>query len=180
MHIGFDLDKVFINTPPLVPDIIIDKLYKKKSNGTLLYRIPSVPEQLFRRATHIPLLRQPIKENLMFLKSIPKKGNKLYIISSRYKFLETPTRQLIKRYGLDEVFDGLYFNYKNEQPHKFKNAVLKRLNLDKYVDDDLALLNYVAKENTKTKFYWLNYRGEEKILNKNTVAITKLPEIFLK
>ena len=127
MNIGFDLDRVFINTPPLVPGKIITKLYKKKDNGVLLYRIPSRPEQLFRRATHMPLFRPPIEENLAILRSIPKKDNKLYLISSRYKFLEGATKQLVKVYGLDLLFDKLYFNFENKQPHIFKNEILPKL-----------------------------------------------------
>ena len=30
MNIGFDLDKVFIDTPPFIPKTVIEKLYKKK------------------------------------------------------------------------------------------------------------------------------------------------------
>lgn len=184
MNIGFDLDRIFINTPPFIPGEIITKLYKKKDNGVLLYRIPSKPEQLFRRATHIPLFRPPIEENIEFLRSIPKKHNKLYLISSRYKFLEGVTNELIKKYNLDQVFDALYFNYENKQPHIFKNEVLKKLKLDVFIDDDLSLLQYVAKENPKTKFYWLetDEKGSAlahyKHLEKNVIPISRLSNIL--
>lgn len=178
MNIGFDLDKVFIDYPPLFPSKVIDRLYKKKDNGTLIYRIPSRPEQLFRKATHFPLLRPPIKTNLEFLRSIPKDKNKLYLISSRYKFLEGITNKLIQKYNLDRTFDGLYFNYENKQPHLFKNEVIKGLNLDLYIDDDISLINYVAKHNKNTRFLWLNYRNETKPMEKNVQSITRITEIF--
>lgn len=179
MNIGFDLDKVFIDYPPIFPSILFDKLYKKKDNGVLLYRIPTYPEQLVRKALHFPALRPPIKSNLDFLRRIPKKNNKLYLISSRYKFLEGITNKLIKRYALDEIFDGLYFNYENKQPHKFKNEIIKGLNLDLYIDDDLSLVNYVAKHNPKTKFLWLNHRNQDKPREKNVFSINQLEEIDL-
>lgn len=184
MNIGFDLDRIFINTPPFVPGEIITKFYKKKDNGVLLYRIPSKPEQLFRRATHIPLFRPPIEENLAFLNSIPKKNHKLYLISSRYKFLEGVTNDLIKKYGLDKIFDELYFNYENKQPHIFKNEILKKLKLDIFIDDDLSLLQYVAKDNPKTKFYWLETDEKESVLShhkkleKNVIPISHLSNIL--
>lgn len=178
MNIGFDLDKVFIDFPPFIPPQLFNKFYKKKDNGVLLYRIPSYPEQLFRKTLHVPLLRPPLKNNLAFLRSIPKKDNKLYLISSRFKFLEPETNQLIKKYQLDKIFDGLYFNYENKQPHLFKSEVIAGLNLDLYVDDDLSLINYVAKHNKKTKFYWLNYRHEDKPHEKNVFSISQLPDIF--
>src|SRR5581483_8560059 len=114
MKIGFDLDKVFINTPPFLPNAVINKFYKKRDNGILLYRIPTRPEQLLRKAGHHPLLRQPIKDNLSFLRNLAKEHkHELYLISSRFKFLEPETTQLVKRYGLDNIFDKLYFNYEN-------------------------------------------------------------------
>ncbi len=178
MKIGFDLDKVFVNTPLFVPDKLINKLYKKRDNGTLLYRIPGYPEQLLRKVSHLPIFRPQIKNNIEFLKNISKENNKFYLISSRYKFLEKETNQIIKKYGLDKIFNSLHFNYNNEQPHLFKNNVLKKLNLDLYVDDDLSLLKYVAKYNPKTKFFWLNHKNEKQKLPKNIIEISKLEEIF--
>lgn len=179
MRIGFDLDKVFINTPPLVPNSIINKFYKKRDNGILLYRIPSRHEQLFRKVTHLPLLRRGIKKNLEFLRSIPKSKHQLYLISSRFKFLEPETMRLIKTYQLDTIFDEMYFNYDNRQPHEFKNDVLKKLKLDIFVDDDLSLVRHVAMGNPKTKFFWYNEREARQLENeKNIVSITELKEIF--
>lgn len=184
MLIGFDLDKVFINTPPFVPASLIQKIYKKKTNGELLYRIPAKPEQVFRRITHIEPLRPPISKNLKVLRSIPKDKNKLYLISSRYQFLQGATDNLIKKYKLDTIFDTLYFNYHNQQPHIFKNEILKKLHLDIYIDDDLSLLQYVAKDNPDTTMYWLktgaqkDYLKLHPVLKKNVIPIDNLKEIF--
>lgn len=180
MNIGFDLDKVFIDYPPLVSARLIDKLYKKKDNGVLLYRIPNRPEQIFRKVTHLPVFRSPIKNNLEILKQIPKKNNKLYLISSRFKFLEPETERVIKRFKFDQIFDGMYFNFDNKQPHEFKSEVLQKLNLDMYIDDDLSLIKYVSKHNPKTKFFWLDHTGDTRAYGKNIKAISTLSEIFAK
>jgi hypothetical protein len=179
MKIGFDLDKVFINTPPFVPLSIINKLYKQRDNGILLYRIPSRPEQFFRKATHLPPLRPPIKGNLAYINKLANdKTNQLYLISSRFKFLEPETTQLVKKYHLDNIFNKLYFNYDNKQPHEFKNEVLQKLNLDIFVDDDLSLVRYVAKDNPKTKFFWLDDRVKPGKLTDNIRAVTNIEEIL--
>ena len=177
MNIGFDFDKVFIDYPPLVPSVVVDRLYKKKSNGHLLYRIPSKPEQEFRKLTHLPYLRPVIKENLLFLKSIPKDKHALFLVSSRFGFLEMTTERIVKKHGFDKLFDKLYFNFNNEQPHLFKSEVIKKLDLDVYVDDDLAMLRYVARHNKKTKFYWLNPR-KQGFISFNITGITHLSEIL--
>lgn len=176
MNIGFDLDKVFINYPPFMPDSVIEKLYKKKSNGTLLYRIPGKTEQIIRYVSHHPLLRPPIKSNLEFLEEFAKTDNNLFLISSRFGFLEQRTNDLIQRYGLDKLFKGLYFNYGNKQPHLFKENVLKELKIQKYVDDDFALIKYLAEHNEHVRFYWLNTKQNKKISD-NILAITQLSQI---
>jgi hypothetical protein len=179
MKIGFDLDKVFVNTPPFVPLSIINRLYKQRDNGILLYRIPSRPEQFFRKATHIPPLRPPIKGNIEYLRELAKdKNHQLYLISSRFKFLEPETEKLVKKFQLDKIFDKLYFNYDNKQPHEFKNEILQKLKLDIFVDDDFSLIRYVAKDNPKTKFFWLDDREKPAVLDKNINVVAKIGEIL--
>jgi hypothetical protein len=177
MNIGFDFDKVFIDYPPVIPDYFFDRFYKKRANGVLLYRIPSAPEQVFRKLTHLPFMRPVIRENVAFLKTISKQEHTLYLISSRFGFLEQITARLVRRHGFDAIFDGLYFNFQNKQPHLFKSEVIKNLRLDIYVDDDLPLLRYVARHNKRTRFYWLNKKTAEQ-MTFNIRGITSLKEIF--
>lgn len=177
MRIGFDFDKVFIDYPPLVPAVVVDRFYRKKTNGQLLYRIPSRPEQLFRKLTHLSYLRPIISENVTFLQSIPKQNHHLFLVSSRFGFLEQITKRLVKKYGFDELFDEMFFNFDNKQPHLFKSDIIKKLKLDMYVDDDLPLLRYVARHNKKTKFYWLN-PNKNGYVSHNITGITKLSAIL--
>lgn len=178
MNIGFDLDKVFIKYPSFIPEIVIDKAYKRRVSGKIIYRIPSRPEQLLRLLLHVSHFRQPIKENITFIKKLTEgNSNKHYLISGRFGFLKNRTNELIKKYGLDAVFDGLYFNFSDNQPHLFKNEIIKKLNIDLYVDDDLQLLEYLSKDNPKVKFFWLN-KNDSKKLSKNLFAIKNLSEMI--
>ncbi len=178
MNIGFDFDKIFINYPFFVPGFVIDKFYKKNINGQLLYRIPSKPEQLFRLLLHHPLFRQPIKENVDFLKKLASKNtNSYYLISSRFSFLKKTTEKLVHKFGIDKIFKGLYFNFSDEQPHLFKNQTIQKLKIDLYLDDDLPLLNFLAGKNPKTKFFWLN-KKESKPLGKNLFSVKSIAEMF--
>lgn len=177
MNIGFDFDKVFINYPPFMPDKLINRIYKKRDNGGLLYRMPKKPEQFIRQLSHHHLFRPPISDNISFLRSIPKKGNKLYLISSRFGFLKKRTNYLVKKYGFEEIFDEMFFNFENQQPHVFKNKVLKKISLDLYVDDDFSLVTYLAKRNSTTSFFWLNNKTKFIKLKRNVTAISRLQEI---
>lgn len=174
MKIGFDLDKIFIDYPPLVPDRIIDRLYKKKSNGELQYRIPSRPEQTLRRLSHLSLFRPPIQKNIAFLEELATLDHQLFLISSRFGFLTNETEKLMKKHRFDKLFHSMHFNFENKQPHIFKQEIIAQLQLEVYVDDDLALLQYLAKHNTETVFFWLNTKSAEKEISRHLFAIPQL------
>lgn len=178
MNIGFDLDKVLVDYPPLIPNWMIDKLYKEKDNGVLLYRIPGRLEQKIRQLSHISFLRQGIKKNLSVLKELSKdKKNNLYLISSRFSFLKSQTEEVSKRHEFEKIFKALYFNFDDEQPHVFKDSIIKKIHIDRYIDDDLSLITYLAKNNPGKKFFWLNMR-ENKQLAENLFAVTKIDDIL--
>lgn len=178
MNIGFDLDKVFVNFPPFMPTRIIEWLYKGRSNGTLKYRIPERAEQIIRVFSHYPLFRLPITKNVDYVRNLALENkNKYYLISSRFSFLEKRTAAIIKRYKLDKIFNAMYFNYSNIQPHEFKDGVIKKLKLEMYVDDDLQLLQYLSNNNPKTRFFWLN-KKLSKPLGSNLYAIKNISEMF--
>lgn len=178
MNVGFDLDRIFISNPPFVPEKIILWLHKGNSNDSLKYRIPGKFEQVVRIISHCPLFRQPIKENIEFMEKLVTENNHTYfLISSRFGFLKKTTEKLIKKYEIDKMFKSLHFNYANEQPHLFKSKLILKLKIDRYIDDDLSLLNFLAERNLKTKFFWLN-KKISKVLNKNLTAIKRISEMF--
>jgi hypothetical protein len=178
MNIGFDLDKIFVNLPLCVPSGLIDFFYKEKTDHKLKYRIPSKIEQIFRIFTHHPLFRPPILSNINYLKKLTLTSkDKYYLISSRFNFLKKRTDDLIRRFSLNNIFSSMHFNYSNGQPHEFKDVMIKKLNLDMFVDDDLQLLEYLTERNVKTKFFWLNNKTS-KPLKKNLFAIKDISEIF--
>jgi hypothetical protein len=178
MNVGFDLDNIFINTPPIVPGKIIEFFYKEKNNCKLKYRIPSRAEQVIRIFCHYPIFRPPINQNMEYVKDLAlANNNKYFLISSRFNFLKKRTDDLIKRYNFNKIFDGMYFNYSDMQPHEFKNKLIIKLNIDIFVDDDLQLLEYLTEKNIKTKFFWLNDKIS-KPLKKNLFAIKHISEIF--
>ncbi len=171
MRIGFDLDKVFINYPPFIPAFIFDKFYKEKDNGELKYRIPGKIDQQIRKLIHFPFLRPPIKENINFLKELSKNSDyELYLITSRYNFLEKRTLQLLKKYKFDKLFKKIFINIKNEQPHFFKDRIIKEENIEVYFDDDLSLLKHLHKENPNLILFWLSH-------NKNIKAQSPIKTI---
>lgn len=179
MNIGFDFDGIFIDTPPLIPKWLIEKLYRDESQKKIWYRMPSPFEQKVRFLGHHPLLRPAIHKNIAFIKNRKDPKNAYFVISSRFGFLKDRTDHLVKKYQLNKVFQELLFNHDDKQPHVFKNEMIKRFDIKKYVDDDLFLLQYIARKNPQTMFYWLN-RGRKRKLSKNLIGIQTLQDLFSK
>lgn len=185
MIIGFDFDKVFIDYPPFIPDKLIDLLYKGRLNTKkkeLHYRFPGLIERRIRLISHHHFFRRQIKENVRVLKSISKQRNvKTYLISSRFSFLEEATKKIIDRYKIEKYFQKIFFNFSDNQPHEFKEELIKKLKIEKYVDDDLDLSLYLAKKIPQLNVYWLSdSRREVKTLPKNVIHIRNLKEFVEK
>lgn len=177
MNIGFDLDGIFIDKPPFIPNRLIDWLYRDKKSKTLAYRIPSAPEQMIRKVSHLTIFRPQITKNVSFIKkAYGKNKHQYYLISSRFGFLEKETEKILKKHQLINIFKEKFINFNNQQPHLFKSEVIKKLKLDCYIDDDLPLISFVAKKNPKIKFFWLNKKT--KALSKNIFAVKSLNEII--
>lgn len=179
MKIGFDLDRIFINYPPLIPSGLIDWFYRDHSKSSLSYSIPKSPlSQLIRTLSHLSPFRPTIKENIRFVHHLSQNlpPHHLFLISSRYKFLEKLTYELLQKCKLSPLFQAIYLNTQNEQPHLFKESVIKKLQIDLYIDDDLELLKYLKKHCPQTKFLWYNPEGDENPFPTIT-TIQKLNEI---
>lgn len=183
MIVGFDFDKVFIDFPPFIPYFLIDFLYKGRAvfrkstkNFTPHYRIPGELEQQIRIASHHPLFRRQITKNVNVLKSLSTdKKIKKYLVSSRFGFLKKRTDAVLTHYQLKKYFDGIYFNYKNEQPHIFKENAIKKLKIDTYIDDDIQLSVFLAQRNPKLTIYWISDGRKTDIkLPKNVIQINDL------
>lgn len=178
LNIGFDLDKIFIDTPPFIPDFIINLFYKKRDRG-LVYRMPGRIEKQIRILSHLPIFRPAIQNNILSLKKISKLNQDIYLISGRFSFLKNRTENWIKRRGIDTDFKKMYFNYKDQQPHLFKDELIKKLKIEKFVDDDLDLLIYLAKENPNVNFFWLSSSSSKINLPSNIKRVKHLDDFFL-
>jgi hypothetical protein len=146
-RIGFDLDGVIIGKPPFVPIFLMDLLVRSHENKELSYRFPNTRfERFVRWFSHHPIFRPPIKKNINLIHELYKNKNyELYVVSSRYSFLEKRTKQWFDYYCFDGLFKKIYINLKDEQPHLYKEKMINNLRLNVFIDDDLLLLEYLKK-----------------------------------
>jgi hypothetical protein len=153
--IGIDFDKIFVDYPPIVPGSVIEFLYKKK-NHDLKYRIPGLLERRIRVLSHMSILRPPIRKNIEALKKMfSENDTNIYLVSSRFSFLKKRTEDWDKKHNISKYFKKMYFNFEDIQPHIFKNQIIKKEGIKKFIDDDLDLLLFLSKENPNVKFYWV-------------------------
>lgn len=179
MNFGFDLDRVFVDYPPLIPPTIIDWFYHGQTQNNLAYRYPKHDwEKSLRKLTHNHFFRPLIEKNFNFLKyfyeSHPK--DKFFLITGRYCFLEKHTHKILKKYHLDKFFHKIHINIEDDAPHVFKENIIKKYNIDTMVDDNLELLIYLKTNIPKLKCFWYGHQNNT-LDTKGVIPITSLAEI---
>ena len=84
---------------------------------------------------------------------------------------------LIDTYRLRKYFEGIFFNYKNQQPHLFKEQTIKSLKIDTYVDDDLDLSVYLSKRMPSLTIFWIKSGNATIKIPANIIPIKDLGEL---
>ena len=150
--IGFDLDGVLIDKPPLIPRWLLHRLFKG-SRQKFDYHCPACGwNRLIRIWSHHPWLRPPINENINFLKELARdKEVEIYLISSRYSFLKKATQRILRRRGINHCFVRAVINDNNQSPLLFKEEVLTRFGIEVYFEDDPEVVEYLRKRLPETK-----------------------------
>jgi len=160
--IAFDLDGVLADKPPLVPKALLEYLFRGKTKKYLHYRYPKAKAEInLRKFSHFYLFRPPIKRNIVFLKRIKEAGAKVYLVSSRYSFLKEETRIWLKKRGLANTFEEIFLNLKDEQPHLFKEKVLREIKPDFYLEDDRSVVDYLKRKISSRLILIKGKGGEE-------------------
>ncbi|MDD3531717.1 MAG: hypothetical protein PHR64_00460 [Candidatus Shapirobacteria bacterium] len=155
IKIGFDLDGVIIDRPPLVPKTWLERLFRGTKDCGLVYNFPTNRgHQWLRKLSHHSFFRPPIRKNLTFLKKISQDPNfEVYLISGRYSFLEKETAKWLAKKGLGGNLSGVFINEADLLPHIFKKKIIKKLGLDFYFEDDNQIVSFLRKEIPQTKIY---------------------------
>jgi uncharacterized HAD superfamily protein len=104
----------------------------------------------------------------------------LYLITARFDCLKENTYRWIDRYGLRKTFKEVLINEKYEQPHEFKERIIKERKLDYYIEDNWDIVSYVNRKST-ARIFWIynvldsgrNYQFKFPYLNKALEKIKK-------
>lgn len=77
-----------------------------------------------------------------------------HLITARYSFLDGHLYKWLDRHKLKKFFKTINLNKNNEQPHLFKEKLIKHHNLDIFIEDNLDIVKHLHGKG-KTNIYWI-------------------------
>lgn len=172
LRIGFDMDGVLLYNPariirPLISSIKRIFLHKKKLK---FYYPKTGPEKLFWRFVHKSSIFNA--SGLSEITRLVEEGKiEAYLITARYNFLGSTVERWVRKNQLEKTFKGVFYNNKDGQPHEFKEDIIKKLNLDIYVEDNYDIVNHLTKT-TSADILWIY-----NILDRETIFPKKFPHL---
>jgi len=175
LKVGFDLDGVILYNPARIlrPIIAIVKRVILHKKGLEFYYPRSNWEKLLWRAFHwSSFITAP---GLSDLVDLAKSGKiEAYIVTARFDYLKDDFHSWIKKINGNKFLKGYYHNVNNEQPHLFKEKMIKRLNLDIFVEDNWDIVDYLNScfdnKNKRTMIMWIY-----NLFDRNTTYLNKYP-----
>ncbi|MFA6533443.1 MAG: hypothetical protein WCT22_05655 [Patescibacteria group bacterium] len=166
LKVGFDLDGVILYNPikfirPIAKLLKPFKSFFLKQNLDSFYFPKSKFEQFLFRLLHKTSFK-PDNAIADIKKLVMDKKIKAYIVTGRYSFLKTDYENWLKKINAKEIFEKCYQNNNNLQPNEFKKKMIKKLNLDIYVEDNWDIVEKLKVKNEKLRILWIT-----NILDKN-------------
>lgn len=158
IKVGFDLDGVLLYNPARVVRPLIALLKKKKiliDRKELEFYIPRPgPQQYFWDLLHKSSCF--MAPGIDRISSMKDRGLiSPYLITGRFGHLEKDFHKWKRKMNADELFEKCYMNSNNEQPHLFKERLIKELNLEIFVEDNWDIVKYLSQNKTR-KIIWVS------------------------
>jgi len=162
LRVGFDFDGVIAYNPlrfMRLPVSLLGQLFGKRDK-VITYCPKTKVEEIFWIILHetsfFPALGfHKLKEMLK------KEKIEGYLLTSRYSCLENSFYRWLKKHEIDKSFKGYFLNKNNEKPHIFKEKILRKLQLDYYIDDNLGIVEHLdyksrdKKNGFATEIHWI-------------------------
>lgn len=157
LKVGFDLDGVILYNParifrPVVA--FIKNLFFDHQKPLRFYYPKTKIEKLLWRFFHFSSIFP--SPGLREIKQLVKNRKMIaYLITARYSFLKDDLNYWVKKLRLQNYFKKIYYNAQDEQPHFFKEKMIKKLKLDIFVEDNWDIVGYLDKKLKNKKIFWI-------------------------
>lgn len=96
----------------------------------------------------------PAKGIDLLRKLIEEERIEAHLVTARYSFLDDHLYNWLDKYNLRSLFKTVNLNKNDEQPHLFKEKIIKKFDLDFFVEDNLDIVRYLSQEQ-KTRIFWI-------------------------
>jgi hypothetical protein len=155
LRVGFDLDGVILYNPARAvrrPFSVVKRLIAPKELGHFYF--PKNPHfqainKLFHKSSFM------VAPGFAEIIDLAKKGYiEAYIITARWSFLKDDFEWWMKKLHVPVHFKSYHMNEDNEQPHQFKERLVKDLHLDIFVEDNLDIVQHLEKS-TDAQILWI-------------------------
>lgn len=147
LRVGFDLDGVILYNPARIVRPIIVKLKKIFfKNDVEKFHLP---QNWLQKTAWLFLHKSSLfpSSGLHDIKKLIETGKiEAYIISARYELLKDDFDSWLNNINAKKYFKGCYHNNDNEQPYLYKEKMIKKLNLDIYVEDNWDIVKYLKSK----------------------------------
>ncbi|MFA5770685.1 MAG: hypothetical protein WC894_04300 [Patescibacteria group bacterium] len=172
LKVGFDMDGVILYNPirfirPIAKLLKPLKSFFLKQKSESFYFPKSKIEQFLFYLLHKTSFK--IDPGIKYINDLVKaKKIKAYIITGRYSFLKKDYETWLKKINADSIFEKCYQNKDDLQPNEFKEKMIKKLNLDIYIEDNWDIVQKLKKSPLRqgyagqVKVFWIT-----NILDKN-------------
>ena len=169
LKVGFDLDGVILYNPirfirPIAKLLKPFKSFFLKQNLDSFYFPKSRFEQYLFRLLHKTSFK-PDSAISVIKQLVMDKKIKAYVVTGRYSFLKLDCENWLKKINAKNIFEQCYQNTDDLQPNEFKKKMIKKLDLDIYIEDNwdiIEKLKTCPEQSRRIKIYWIT-----NILDKN-------------
>lgn len=155
VKVGFDLDGVLFFNPLRIVRKPIELLKKNiLHKDTMNFYIPKSPlEKLMWRLVHMSSIRPA--SGWERIRELAKEGRiEPYLITARFKCLEKDFNRCLSSLHAPDYFVGCYQNSSDEQPHLFKEKMIKKLGIEYYIEDNWNIVSHLSTS-TNAKVLWI-------------------------
>lgn len=170
LRVGFDLDGVLLYNPARIVRPIISwvkRTFLRKNKLGFYYPTSPVEKIMWKLFHYSSIYNAPGIEEI---RRLVKEGKiEAYLITARFGFLGNSVLRWVKKNKLENTFKQVYFNAKDEQPHLFKERMIKQLKLDAYIEDNFDIVSHLSKK-TPAHIMWIY-----NILDKSSFFPHKFP-----
>ncbi len=154
--VGFDFDGVLYYNPTRVirPIIYFIKKHLLKKRIDRFY----IPQHTFSKKIIGFLHKSSFRPNRGFADFKALLNNpryQVYIITARFNFIKDNLMRSLRKANINpKKIAGVFQNLQNEQPHLFKEKIIKKLKLDYFVEDNWDIVRHLTKT-VPTKVIWV-------------------------